>query len=570
MPAVAKRPKSAAAKPTPKPKTGDTHMLQFTGAAFTAQLPWFFHGLPFARPRTHDIYSFEVNALTLRPDDYTVALIPKGHRRKLAVGFDAHTFHDVPVRDGRVELPKVGIRDRMLSFYVRAANVEGKGPLESVWVYPPTATFAEAKASATPFRTYRRNIRVGEREHLLREKWPEFHGLLRRKGFGKKQLRAMFDDIVAWCKRRQVLDPNDRHYGAIYSEEDKYDFRDAAAAAVCFAYAWRDTGDEDYRRCALLARDYVYNGQHMNPKDKAQYGGFSHMIHGEWGPGLQRLGGKLPNVSGVETCIDINLLIKAIELGLKPSRKDIERIKLAAKWVADNEFKPGIFSHDAGSTHDCQNSNALGAMALSRAYYALEKLGEKPPKQWLEAARRGMLHWLEGQEAIGCWPYVFAMIGRGQAFWEHNVPDQGMGTYHFLVACQTPAFRKLPGIEDAAKRAARWWLCMSHIDRRAPMPTINIDDRRASGQLKFSAFTWCRFMAAASLMRIAELTDEKEPWRHLAMRYMEHVHTKLWNTTDPTKAPVRRATRDDMTLCSWIQAAEWAGVLLREMEERLP
>jgi len=65
-------------------------------------------------------------------------------------------------------------------------------------------------------------------------------------------------------------------------------------------------------------------------------------------------------------------------------------------------------------------------------------------------------------------------------------------------------------------------------------------------------------------------TGEGEPWRHLALRYMEHVRTKLWNTSDANTAPVRRATRDDMTLCSWIQAAEWDAVLVREMLEQLP
>jgi len=271
----------------------------------------------------------------------------------------------------------------------------------------------------------------------------------------------------------------------------------------------------------------------------------------------------------VETCIIINLLIKTFELGLEPSPNDVARLQAAAAWVAASEFQPGVFRHHEGATHDCQNSNALGAMALARAYHALEELGQSPPHEWLKAARRGLTHFLEGQEAVGCWPYVFAKIGRGQAFREQNVPDQGMGVYHFLVACQTPAFRRLPGVENAAKRAARWWLAMSRIDRDGPSPTIDVDDRRAAGTLKFSKFTWCRFTAAASLMRIAELNDEKEPWRPLALAYLEHVGTKRWNTTDPDKAPIQRASPGGMTLCSWIQAAEWDAVLLREVEERM-
>ena len=553
---------------TKKPNRRD--MLHLAGAAFTAQLPWFYHGLSLRRPRKHDVYSFEANSLTLPPGDYTVAIALEGRRRRTAVGFDGRTFRTRSVRDGRVELHSIGIRNRLLRFYVKAANVTGISPIRSVWVYPPDASFAEAKASAAAFQKYRRSIRASEREILHRENWGEFRGLLNRRGFGKRELRAMFNDIVAWCKCRQVLDPKDLHYGGIYSEEDKYDFRDAAAAAVCLTYAWRDTGDEDYRRRALLARSYVYNGQHMERRNTVRCGGFCQMVSGTWGNTLQRLGGPLTLVTGVETCIIMmNLLIKTIELGLRPTRKDIKRLKIAADWVARSEFKPGVFLHHEGAYADCQNSNLLAAMALSRAYHTLLRMGERPPQAWPAAARRGVLHYIEGQEAIGVWPYRFAEIGRGQAFQEHNLPDQGMGVYHWLIACETADFRDLPGTREVMQRAARWWLCMSRVDRRRPMPTINLDDRGVRGEIKFSTFTWCRFMAAASLMRIAKLTGEKEPWRRLALRYMEHVHTKLWNTTNPHAAPVKRATRNKMTLCSWIQAAEWDGVLLRDMEEHL-
>jgi hypothetical protein len=376
----------------------------------------------------------------------------------------------------------------------------------------------------------------------------------------------MFNDLLTWCQRRQVMDTRDVHYGAIHSEEDKYDFRDAAAAAVCFTYAWRDTGDAAWRQRAMAARNYVRKGQHVNdPSNPDRYGSLCQMV-----PSFRRLGDKLPAANGVETCIVINLLVKTFELGLEPSEEDLRRLDLAARWVAASEFQPGTFRHHEGATWDCQNSNALATMALARAYHALAGRGRRVPESWLEAARRGMHHWLEGQEAIGCWPYRFAMIGRGQAFHEQNIPDQGMGTYHFLVACGTPVFRAEPSIQDRMRRAARWWLCTSRIDRRPPCPTIDLDDRGAAGGLKFSAFTWCRFMAAASLMRIAESSGEQEPWRQLALRYMEHVYTKLWNRTGRDSAPVRRATRDDMKLYTWIQAAEWDAVLLRDLEERLP
>ena len=94
----------------------------------------------------------------------------------------------------------------MLSFYVKAADVPAGGPLESVWVHPPKTTFAEAKDSAQPFKRYRRDIRLGSREILLKENWDEFYGVLNRKGFGKKQLRQMFDDVYILKRRITVFD----------------------------------------------------------------------------------------------------------------------------------------------------------------------------------------------------------------------------------------------------------------------------------------------------------------------------------------------------------------------------
>jgi hypothetical protein len=62
---------------------------------------------------------------------------------------------------------------------------------------------------------------------------------------------------------------------------------------------------------------------------------------------------------------------------------------------------------------------------------------------------------------------------------------------------------------------------------------VDLQYRRDGGGLLFSSFTWCRFMAAASLLRISRLTDEPEPWRALALRLMEHVRAKLWNERRP-------------------------------------
>ena len=208
-------------------------------------------------------------------------------------------------------------------------------------------------------------------------------------------------------------------------------------------------------------------------------------------------------------------------------------------------------------------------MALSRSHNTLAKLGVDAADSWMEAARRGFDHYLEGQEAIGVWPYKFADIGRGQRFGQQNVPDQGMGLYHFLVAADELGLTRHRDVQDALWRAARWYLCTSRIDEGEPRPTVDLEYQREGGGLLFSSFTWCRFMAAASLLRISRATCEEEPWRALALRLMEHVYVKLWNEDDAECAPVVASCRPDIALHSWIAAAEWEAVLLGEMIDGL-
>ena len=62
---------------------------------------------------------------------------------------------------------------------------------------------------------------------------------------------------------------------------------------------------------------------------------------------------------------------------------------------------------------------------------------------------------------------------------------------------------------------------------------------------------------------------EPEPWRSLALRLMEHVQCKLWQTDDPDRAPVAAHVRPDAPLATWCQAAEWDAVMLAEMIEDL-
>ncbi|NLO07379.1 MAG: hypothetical protein GX131_16240 [candidate division WS1 bacterium] len=545
-------------------------MLRFDADDFTAKLPWFYHGMPFDPPAEGDVFSFEVNGLDLPEAEYALTLEMRDPAPSLEISRDGVHFMPVAAEDRLVALPPVDLSTRRISLFFREDAPDAPSPVSQVYLHAPCVKPTDLPRCPA-FSDYLRDIGAAESEALAR--WDELWPMLSDVSFGTSDLAPMRDALLDWCERRQVVDPADPHFGAIYSEEDKFDFRDAASAAAAFAQAWQRTGDEALRQRALEARSYVYRGQHG---DGERAGGWAHMVSGAWGGDHQtnftRITQPLPPVDGVDTAIVINLLCSAIRAGLEPDAEDLRRLRMGAQWMLRSELRPGVFAHHEGATHDCQNSNALAAMALSRAHNTLLAAGEDAPKEWLEAALRGFEHYLEGQEAIGVWPYRFAEIGRGQRFGEQNVPDQGMGLYHFLVAAEELGLTGRNDVQEALKRAARWYLCTSRIDPArgaGPGPTVDLQYKRDGGGLLFSSFTWCRFMAAAVLLRISRLTDEREPWRALALRLMEHVRAKLWNEDDPERAPVVSSCRPDITLQSWIAAAEWEAVLLEEMIEGL-
>ena len=440
-------------------------------------------------------------------------------------------------------------------------------PFDEVLIAPEGMSPEVARAQAEPYTRYVRNTRAEEKAHF--RDWKPFYARLMADGFGAGDLEAMFEEIVDWGAGRQALESDDAHHGAIWSEEDKYDARDAAAAAACFARRYRLTGEQQWLDRALAARSYAYRSQMREPGNAARDGGFVHMVHGIWGVNFTRLEPPYPGIDGVDTCAIIHLLCRAAELGLPFEAEDREVVRRAAMWVARSEALPGMFLHHEGATHDCQNSNALGLSALVRAYHALAQAGDEPPQRWLDAARRGIEHYLEGQEAIGVWPYWFAQVGRrGQAFEFDNVPDHGIGLYHLTRVCDRPPLAEWPGLSAALKRAARWYLGVCRVD--GDTIDLEYDTRPDLGSdICFSGFTWCRFTAAATLLRVARLTDEPEPWRHLALRLMEHVREKRWQSADANRAPVVAHARPEAKLATWCQAAEWDASMLGEMIEDL-
>jgi hypothetical protein len=195
--------------------------------------------------------------------------------------------------------------------------------------------------------------------------------------------------------------------------------------------------------------------------------------------------------------------------------------------------------------------------------------GHRPPDAWLGAARRGLEHVLDGQEAIGVWPYLFAQVGRrGQAYSHENIPDHGIGLYHLTRALCSPPLAGHPRLPEALGRAARWYLCMVWLDG----DTIDLDYEKRpdlGNDICFSGFTWCRFTAAATLIRLARVLPDAGPWRELGLSLMQHVHRKRWQTDHPERAPVVAHARPDAKLATWCQTAEWDAVMLAEMLDDL-
>lgn len=561
---------------------------------FTAQLPLFYYeNEAFDTSREHDTYNFEVNNLPLEPGYYDVFLLTREGFQEMRINGPDRQWRTCRASEGRILICSIPVPGRLLLFDFKHDG--GELPFEQVLIAPEGMAPEAALASAVPFERYVRDTLAAEKNHLTDR--VAFHAKLMEEGFGAAQLQEMFDEIVNWVAGRQVLDTEDLYHGAVWSEEDKYDARDAAAAAVCFARRFCATGDTAWRDRALAARRYVYRNQVFEPANDERDGGFLHMVHGSWGVDFNRLSPPYPGIDGVDTCVIIHLLCRAAKWGLPLEAADREALRRAACWVAANEPLPGMFLHHEGATHDCQNSNALSLSALQRARHTLAAAGERPPEEWESAVRRGIVHYLDGQEAIGVWPYLFAAAGkRGSRYHFGNIPDHGIGLYHLTRALgeyplgitfpedfsapeHTPPGSSPTGaciadsllqvrLCEALRRAARWYFCVSYLDG----DTINLEyDMKPdlAGDICFSGFTWCRFTAAATLLRIARLTGEPEPWRSLALRLMEHVYRKLRRHDDPSRAPVVAHARPDAVLGTWCQAVEWDAVMLGEMIDDL-
>ncbi len=542
----------------------DAQPLSCHAPDFVTRLPRLYSADPMTAEGGDGVWDCEVNGLPLVPGCYDAWL--RMTTETSLTPCDGKLPWQCTVGAERwLLLPSLPVPGRKLGFQFETPGEEL--PFDTILIAPEGMPLEQVRAQATPYQRYVRATRAEQSPAFTN--WPAFRSSVMREGFGVGDLETMWDELVEWIAGRQVLDPSHPYHGAVWSEEDKYDARDAAAAGASFARRWCLGGGEQWRLRALAARAYTYRSQRHEPGNPRHDGGFVHMVQGIWGVQFARLEPPWPGIDGVDTGAIVHQLCSGAASGLELGPNDRDVLCAAAQWIAANEPRPGMFLHHEGATHDCQNASAIALSALVRAYHTLTDAGGRANDEWLAAAARGITHYLEGQEAIGVWPYWFARVGnRAGAFHRDNVPDHGIGLYHLTRACDLPPLRDWPGLTDALRRAARWYLGVTRVDG----DTLDLDYERgplAPGDICFPGFTWCRFTAAATLIRIARLSGEVEPWRHLALRLMEHVRTKRWQTADPAHAPVVAHARPEAPLATWCQAAEWDAAMLGEMIDDL-
>ncbi|HJN14114.1 MAG TPA: M14 family zinc carboxypeptidase, partial [Armatimonadota bacterium] len=315
--------------------------LRAAATDFFTRMPWFYHSDDFTQPREHSVWNLEINGLPLLAGHYDLWLNVPEEAPPLEIVGGKLPYR---IEDGWTLLPSMPVPARMLRLEVEHEGDES--PCDKLLIAPEGMELAAVLAAAKPFTRTVRNTRAGEKEHL--RDWQPFHTRLMADDFGIADLESMCAEITDWVANRQVMDPSDPHAGGIWSEEDKYDARDAAAATVCFARRYRQTGAEQWLDRALAARRYVYRSQRHEPGNANHDGGFVHMVSGMWGVDFTRLEPPYPGIDGVDTGIIIHQLCRAAELGLPLEEDDRLALRQAGAWIAANEPLPGLFLHHEG------------------------------------------------------------------------------------------------------------------------------------------------------------------------------------------------------------------------------
>lgn len=388
-----------------------------------------------------------------------------------------------------------------------------------------------------------------------------WRGLAER--FGKAEVRGMFQEMIEWLGDQQILDASEERYRAIYFRtEDRYCNRDTACAAMGFMQQYRSTGDRVWRDKASLARDYVLDVQKEN-------GGYPEM-HGR----AESDGG-----STVNTAIIASNLIKAYELGLHCTERDLEALVRMADFELTLEWQLGAFYHDTnhqgafqhhetdelmwgdeGSKLDCQNTTALAAMMLQRIFHFVHGHAGQAKQEWVAAAARAVHHLLEGQRANGHWPYYV------DADWL-DAGHHAMCMFYLAGAAEHPPHNEDPAARDAVIRAGEWL-----VDEGLLQTKRGTKINWAISRSACAYFTNEYFLTAAPLARLGRIDPEnRDRWHHEALELLRYVRTDLWdNPNRETEGPFSLTEAGIRIGYAWFgQSIGWAVYQLAEVIDEM-
>lgn len=472
-------------------------------------------------------------------------------------------FRSLDIRDGVACVP-VTVDHRMLRFDLQLPEPADVCPLSAIVLIDPSLGDDEEKIGLRGVR----DLKL-EKCNLLAG-WDRERRAMMAASFPMDELRAMRDEIIDWSASRQVLQKDDSHYGAVYSEEDKYCFVDAIFAAECFMKRFVQTQDEEWLHRAAAARDYCFKGQYLGTGDAGKDGAWASMgiIDDPKGKKFRRITDEWAQASGVDSCLIVIEALRLFEMGLPFSEEQLLQFRASINWQVRNRLAPGWYSHHEGMTINCLNVNSLAASHIFAAHTILEDAtGVGVSEEFRHDALRAVEHVFACQQSIGCLPYRCGEAKRGGAYHLHNLPDNGIGNHALMRMLDNSACPLRRGdLRDSLRDRAFWYLFCSRRDDGRLVLEYDASEEYCRHSLAFGNFTWCRITMIEFLSQIWDIVGEERFWRGFVCEHLRTIRQRYWNHTDSSRAPIQSSVVP-IQLVSWIQRAEWAAVVFDDVIE---
>jgi len=540
------------------------HSLRLKPENYITKLPCAYYTDNLDMKIAENIWNFEVNGL---PEDggYNLHIKFINNVSSAEIKIKDGIFTNVIIENQSSEIP-VMIRNRILNFDIRLnEKADCKScPLCEVIMIDPAST----GNLIHDFVSYKRETKI-ENCNLLGN-WNASYRRIMAEDFDFEEIMKMRDEIFDWLAARQVLNEDNPHYGAIYSEEDKYCFKDAIFASASFMKKYIRNNDKVWLERAIAAKDYSFKGQYINTGDKGKDGAWAAMgiIDDGEGKNFRRITDKWAQASGVDTFIIGIISGELYDMGLPFTDSQLKQLELAIDWTMRNRIESGWFSHHEGMTLTCVPVNSLAASMIYSIHKVLvNSRGHGLNKEILSEADLSVQNVFQCQEAIGVYPYRRgADFNRGGKYCCENFPDNGIGLqalmYLFKNKYSPFSFDRF---SEYFRKTALWYLLSSRWEKDSLVLEYRADEEFLKG-LAFGNFTWCRITMLDVISQIKDHIGNAPFWKQFVRCHLRTIRETLWNHDDKSHAPIR-ASVVPIKLVSWIQQAEWATFVLDKLSE---